>query len=60
MKINKRKTEVMMINRERNDIEVRVGDAVLGLVDHLKYLVLTINEKYSMEMEINNRIAKFS
>ena len=60
MKINKRKTEVMMINRERNDIEVRVGDAALGLVDHLKYLVLTINEKYSMEMEINNRIAKFS
>ena len=60
MKINKRKTEVMMVSRQRDEIELRLGDTVLELVDNFKYLGVMINEKCSMEFEINNRIAKFS
>ena len=60
MQINLRKIEVMMVSRQRDEIELRFGDAVLELVDHYKYLGVVINEKCNMELEINNRIATFS
>ena len=49
MKINLGKTEVMVVSRQRDEIELRLGDAVLDLVDHFKYLSVVINEKYNTE-----------
>ena len=60
MKINQRKTEVMTVSRQRDEIELRLGETVLELVDNFKYLGVMINEKCNMELEINNRISKFS
>ena len=50
MKINLRKAEVMMVSRQRDEIELRLSDAVLNLVDHFKYLGVVINEKCNTKL----------
>ena len=59
MKINLRKTEVMMVSKQRDEIVLRLGNAVLDLVGHFKYLDVVINKNCNTELEMNNRIATF-
>ncbi len=59
MRINIEKTKVMMVSRQRNDLQVRLGDAVLEFMENFDYLGVTLNEKCCLEEEINHRISKY-
>lgn len=48
MKINSNKTEVMMVIRETEKIEIRIDGVNFKLVKDLKYLRVIVNEKRLM------------
>ena len=56
MKINTNKTEVMMVARQREEIEIWLEGEKLKLVEEFKYLGVKIDERCQMEKEILNRI----
>ena len=60
MKINKNKTEIMVVSRERHDMEIKIEGVPLKLVENFKYLGVNVNEKCDMGTEINNRIGNYT
>ena len=60
MKINKDKTEIMMVSRERDDIEINIEGVLLKLVENFKYLGVNVNEKCKMETEITKKIGSYT
>ena len=60
LKLNILKTEVMMMSRSRQTLNIKIGDHTLNQVQSFKYLGSTLNEQSKQEDEIKNRIAKYS
>ena len=60
MKVNKDKTEVMMIARERRELQIEVEGMMLRCVDSFNYLGMLITAGGEMMDEIENRINKYS
>ncbi|XP_076053646.1 uncharacterized protein LOC143032652 [Oratosquilla oratoria] len=61
IKINKNKTEVVVVSRERYymETEIRIEGVPLKLVENFKYLGVNVNEKCDIGREINNRIGDY-
>lgn len=60
MKISSEKTEVMNVGRNKEEVNVFIGEKKLKQVNNFKYLGVTINEENLQEVEINNRIGKYN
>lgn len=60
MKINTNKTEIMMVARQKEDIEICLEGKKLKLVEEFKYLGVKVDEKCHMETEIRYRIQCYS
>src|SRR5699024_3306636 len=60
MKLNKNKTKVMIISkeRERKEINIKIDNVNIEQVNHFKYLGIQIEDNGGQDMEINNRIEK--
>ncbi len=60
MKINVGKTEVMMVARQKEEVEIRLDGEMLKLVEEFKYLGVKVDENFQIEKEIANRIQKYT
>lgn len=60
MRINKEKTEVMVIAREREEMEVNLEETRLEQVNKFKYLGVIMDGQGRMDDELKERIGKFS
>ena len=60
LKLNILKTEVMMMGRSHQTLNIKIGHHILNQVQSFKYLGSTVNEQSTQEEEIKNRIAKYS
>ena len=60
LKSNPWKTEVMMMGRSHQTLNIKIGDHTLKQVQFFKYLGSIVNEQSTQEVEIKNRIAKYS
>lgn len=60
MKINKTKTEVMMLARNRREIEIEIEQVRLKTVCTFKYLGVTMNDTADPSKEIDSRIDIYS
>ena len=60
LKLNLLKTEVVMMGRSHQTLNIKIGDHTLNQVQSFKYLGSTVNEQSTQEEEIKNRIAKYS
>ena len=60
LKLNLLKTEVMMIGRSHQTLNIKHGDHTLNHVQSFKYLGSTVNEQSAQEEEIKNRITNYS
>lgn len=58
MKLNKTKTKVMMVAKEKEEINICIEGTKLEQVDTFQYLGIMLEEKGDLNMEINNRIEK--
>lgn len=56
MKINKNKTEGMMVKRQKEEIKIWFEGEKFKLVTEVKYIGMKIDEKYQMGKKIFNRI----
>ena len=54
------KSEVMILSRIREQIQVSLGDHQLKQVNNFCYLGVTFDEGNNMILEINHRITKYS
>ena len=59
LKLNLLKTEVMMMGRSHQTLNIKIGEHTLNQVQSFKYLGNTVNEQSTQEEEIKNRIAKY-
>ena len=60
MKINKIKTEVMMVGRIRQECNIYIEEQQLKQIEDFKYLGVIVNEKSLQEKEIINRITQYN
>lgn len=60
MKMNNKKTEVMSVGRNREEINVEVGEVRIQQVSNFTYLGVNINEENLQEVELNKRIGKYN
>ena len=60
LKLNLLRTEVMMMGRSHQTLNIKIGDHTLNQVQSFKYLGSLVNEQSTQEEEIKNRIAKYS
>ena len=60
MKLNTRKSKVMVLSRQRNNCEIYVEGNKLEEVNNFKYLGVNYNNAGQMQVEIDKRIAKYS
>ena len=60
MKINKEKTEVMVISRTPEEMDISLEDHTLKQCRHFKYLGVKFSEENDTKIEIDHRIAKFN
>ena len=56
LKMNRKKTEILVINRGHLDVTITIGGSRLNQVKTFKYLGSTISEDGLIDVEINNRI----
>ena len=60
MKISKEKTEVMVISRTPEEMDISLEDHTLKQCRHFKYLGVKFSEENDTKIEIDHRIAKFN
>ena len=60
LKLNLLNTEVMMMGRSHQNLNITIADHTINQVQSFKYLGSTVNEQSTQEEEIKNRIAKYS
>src|SRR5678815_4080814 len=60
MRINEEKTEVMLISKEEEEMNIRVRDQELKQVDQFKYLGVCFGAGNVINIELNSRIEKFN
>ena len=60
LKLNLLKTEVMMMGRSHQTLNIKIGDHTLNQVQSFNYLGSTVHEQSTQDDEIKNRIAKYS
>lgn len=60
MKINKDKTELITLSKERDDVEITIEGVRVRLVKNFKYLGVNINEKCDMGIEITKSIESYT
>ena len=60
MKISKEKTEVMLLSKEQEEMDVVIGGSVLKQVDWFEYLGVYFGTGNDMILELNHRISKFN
>ena len=60
MRINEEKTEVMLISKEEEEVNIRVRDQELKQVDQFKYLGVCFGTGNVINIELNSRIEKFN
>ena len=60
LKLNLLKTEVMLIGRSHQIVNIKIGDQPLNQVQSFKYLGSTVNEQSTQEEEFKNGIAKYN
>ena len=60
MKMNVEKSETMHIGKNRRELQIMAGGRNLMQVENFKYLGVTFNEDCLQEVEINQRIAKYT
>lgn len=60
MKINTKKTEVMHVDRNKENLVIIVEDQPLKQVNNFTYLGVNINEENAQQMELNKRINKYN
>ena len=60
MKLNKTKTEVMCVNRIKEECNIYIGGQKLKQVENFTYLGVNINEENLQQIEISNRITKYN
>jgi hypothetical protein len=58
MKINKSKTKVMVVSRERKEVQVSIDEEFLEQVNSVQYLGINLEETGKQGIEVNSRIAK--
>ena len=60
MKISREKTEVMILSKENENLNIRLGDQNLRQTDQFKYLGVMFGTENDMIVELNHRISKFN
>ena len=60
LKLNLLKTEVTMMGRSHQTLNIKIGDHALNQAHSFKYRGSTVNEQSTQEEEIKNRLAKYS
>src|ERR1044072_8664263 len=60
MKLNKQKTEVIVVARDRETIDIRIQGEEIRQVRSFEYLGVTLEEQGQMEREMTRRIFKFT
>ena len=60
LKLNLLNTEVMMMGRSHQTLNIKIGDHTLNQVQSFKCPGSTVNEQSTQEEEIKNRIVKYS
>ena len=60
MRINREKTEIMVIAREREEIVVNIEDIRLKQVNRFKYLGVVFDDQGRQDDELKGRIGRFS
>ena len=60
MKISKEKTEIMLLSREFDNVNISLEDHALHQCRNFRYLGVMFNDENRPELEINNRINKFN
>ena len=58
--LNKTKTVVMHVGKEREDCHVYIGNDRLKQVDQIKFLGVIFNTENTQQIEIDNRIEKYN
>jgi hypothetical protein len=58
MKINTKKTKVMMTAKEQETMNIKIGEENIEQVTHFKYLGTTIESNGKQEIDINERVQK--
>ena len=60
LRLNLLKTEVMIMGRSQQTINIKIGDHTLNQVQSFKYLGSIVNEQSTQEEQVKKKIAKYN